>query len=332
VTVVRASRRPLGFGVLGCGDVARRRMLPALTATPEATAAAVASRSEAKAVAVAARFAAAAVRGYQPLLERVDVEAVYVAVPAALHAEWIRRALLAGKHVLAEKPLTTCYRETAELVALARSLGLVLRENFTFLHHSRHEYVRALVADGGIGDPRAFQATFAVPARPAGDIRLSAGLGGGALLDVGGYPLRAAAFFLGAELEVIGAVLRPDVRHGVDAGGGVLARAPGGVTAQLTFGIDDQYVSEYRLTGSAGRISVDHAFTTPATLAPGVVLDREGRTERRVRPAEDQWVAGIRAFARACRSGGGDGDEALLRQAALLDDAREAASSTGRLL
>ncbi|MGW3960882.1 Gfo/Idh/MocA family protein [Amycolatopsis sp. NPDC005003] len=325
-----ASRRPLAFGVLGCGDVARRRMLPALAVTPEATVAAVASRSAAKAAAVAARFATAAVCGYQPLLERGDVEAVYIAVPAALHAEWIRRALLAGKHVLAEKPLTTSCPVTAELVALARSLGLVLRENFTFVHHSRHEYVRALVADGGIGELRTFQATFAVPARPPGDIRLSAELGGGALLDIGGYPLRAAGFFLGTELEVVGAVLRPDVRHGVDAGGAVLARAPGGVTAQLTFGIDDQYLSEYRLTGSTGRISVEHAFTTPATLAPVVVLDRAGRSERRVRPAEDQWRAAIRAFTRACRSGGGD-DRVITRQAALLDDAREAASSRGRL-
>lgn len=218
----------LGFGVIGCADIAWRRMLPALVAAPGARLVAVASRDRAKADRFAAAFGCAAVREYHSLLEAPGVAAVYLPLPAMLHAEWTEKALLAGKHVLTEKPLAADYETTARLLRLARSRGLVLMENVTFPHHSQHATARKLLADGAIGELRDFSSTFTIPPRPAGDIRYQPDVGGGALLDMGIYPIRAAVDFLGAGIEVVGAVLRLGRASAVIAGRILLCAARGG--------------------------------------------------------------------------------------------------------
>lgn len=316
--------KPLRLGVLGCADVARRRVLPAVAAVPELELAAVASRDLAKAEAFAREFGGTAVEGYQRLLDRDDIDAVYVPLPSGLHADWIRRAVKAGKHVLAEKPLTTELAETEELVALAESAGVVLRENFMFLHHSSHRRVRELLDGGALGELRSFSATFTIPARPPGDIRLRPELGGGALFDTGAYPLRAAQLFLGPRLAVAGAALQHDEDAGVDVGGGVLLRRADGVTAQLTFGLAHRYTSGYRLLGSEAELSCAHVFTPGADHRPVVRIDWQDRHEELVLPAEDQCANAVRAFAAAVAEGAGT-DGSSVTQARLVEDSRRAA-------
>ncbi|MGI5456703.1 Gfo/Idh/MocA family protein [Streptomyces sp. CA-249302] len=315
---------PLRIGVLGCADIARRRVLPAMAATAEVEIAAVASRDTDRARRLAQRYGARAVHGYAALLERDDVDAVYVPVPAALHARWTEAALRAGKHVLAEKPLSTDPRTTAELLALARASGLVLMENVMFVHHPQHETVRGWIDDGLIGEVRAFRAEFAVPRLPDQDIRHSADLGGGALLDTGVYPVRAALHLLGDGLRVLDAVLHTPPGRSVDTAGSALLSAPDGVGVQLTFGIDHAYGSRYEVWGSEGRLTVDRAFTPPADHRPVITLERRSGTERRELEPADQVLATVRAFAAAVTSGAHP-DPRVLRQAELLSDIRQSA-------
>lgn len=314
---------PVRVGVLGCADIAWRRMLPAFLADPRTTVVAVASRSGERAAKFAAEFGCDAVVGYQALLDRDDVDAVYLPLPSGLHAEWIRRALAAGRHVLTEKPATTRAEDTAALVALAAAGGLVLMENFMFLHHSRHDRVRRLLAGGAVGELRNLQCTFTIPARPAGDIRLDPALGGGALLDNGAYPVRMAQLLLGPDLTVAGASLLTDPRHGVDVAGCALLYRPDGVTAQLTFGLDHRYVNDYHVHGSRARLGVDRAFTPPADLATEITVDRQDGTDRVLVPAEDQCANTVAAFTAAIRTGTSPGTGAMLRQATLIDEIRE---------
>jgi len=320
--------RPVRIGVLGTADIARRRMLPAFAASPLTEVTAVASRDRAKAAQPAARFGGRPVHGYAGVLDRDDVDAVYVPLPVALHAEWVERALLAGKHVLAEKPLTGQGAATRRLLALARARGLVLMENVMFVHHAQHAAVRRLVADGAIGHVRAFSAAFTIPELPPDDIRFSAELGGGALLDIGLYPVRAALHFLGAGLEVSGAVLHRPRGREVETSGAVLLRRPDGVTAQLTFGIGFGYRSEYELFGSAGRIRVERAFTPAADHRPVLRLEREGRGEEITLDAQDQVARTVGEFAGTVRdrTRRPEVDHRLtLRQSLLLDAVRRAA-------
>ncbi|GAB3888060.1 Gfo/Idh/MocA family oxidoreductase [Kibdelosporangium lantanae] len=278
---------PVNVGVLGCADVAVRKMLPALAGHPAVRLVAVASRTADKAAAVAGRFGCAAVTGYRRLLQRDDIEAVYVPLPPTLHTEWIQVALDSEKHVLAEKPLTTSLTDTRAVVDHARMRGLVLMENVTFLHHRRQRRVRALVAGGSIGEPLAFTGSFTVPPRPSEDIRHSRSLGGGALLDAAVYPLVAAQTLLGGDLQVVGAALRYDDRTRVDVAGAALLRRADGVTAQVTFGMNHMYTSTYDIVGSHGRVRVEHAFH-PGHRGDA---DRRGRTGCG-RPPRDHGAAG----------------------------------------
>lgn len=311
------------LGVLGCADVAERRILPAVAASDAVRLVAVASRTPDRAAALAGAFGAAAVVGYARLLARDDVDAVYLPLPSALHAEWIERALSAGKHVLAEKPMTTSARDTAQALAGAACRGLVLRENVMFCHHPMHAAVRELVQGGAIGELRSFAASFTIPRRPDGDIRHSRALGGGALLDVAAYPLRAALMFLGLDLVVHGAVLR---RCGeVDGGGAALLSTPAGVTAVLEFGLDDGYRSAYRVAGSRGHVEVEHVFTTPADRVPVARLTTPGGTEHVPLPRADQCREAVAAFAGAVRGSGGItawAADTVVAQARLVDDIR----------
>ena len=318
------SLRPVRIGVLGTADIARRRLLPAFAAGEATELVAVASRDPAKAAELAPRFGAEPVHGYAAVLERNDVDAVYVPLPIALHAEWVERALLAGKHVLAEKPLTGDAAGTRRLIALARSRGLVLLENVMFVHHPQHTAVRNLVADGAIGTPRAFSAAFTIPQLPPDDIRFNAALGGGALLDVGLYPVRAALHLMGEGFDVAGAILDRADGHDIETGGAALLRGPDGTTAQLTFGIGFGYRSQYEIAGSEGRITVDRAFTPPADHLPVLRLERQGHEERIVLEANDQVARTVREFAALVREGAGTSVDhrATLRQALLLDAVR----------
>ncbi|MFC7472622.1 Gfo/Idh/MocA family protein [Actinomadura keratinilytica] len=179
-----------------------------------------------RARATAEPYGARPVHGYRNLLAMDDIDAVYVPLPAALHHTWAEAALHAGKHVLAEKPLTTDARATARLLRLAEERGLALAENTMFVHHPQHTAVRELLDAGAIGELRSFRAEFTVPRFPADDIRLQPELGGGALWDTGVYPVRAALHLLGPELEAVGAVLTEDPAHGVDTHGAALLRTP----------------------------------------------------------------------------------------------------------
>ncbi|WSQ12826.1 Gfo/Idh/MocA family oxidoreductase [Streptomyces sp. NBC_01231] len=331
-----AGVRPLRLAALATSSIARRRVLPTTVSMPEVDLVAVAGRSVAKARRFAGQFGCTAETDYAALLRRPDVEAVYISTPTALHHVWADRALRAGKHVLVEKPLGTDADEARRLCLLARDRGLVLRENFMFPYHPQHAFVADLVRRGRIGTPSAFRASFCVPPLPADDIRYSPGLGGGALLDVGVYPLRAAALLLGPGSRVAGATLRVRASDGLDLSGQVLLVAPSGVLAEVTFGFEHAYASSYTLWGDRGRLSVTRAFTPPPDHRPVVVLEEQDHEERFTLPASDQLRSCLRDFMTAARGGAADDGsaEAGRHQDAIalmrsVDDVREKAVRVG---
>lgn len=287
----------LTFGILGCAEIARRRMLPAMAAHPHLTLAAVASRNLATATETAAPYGCRPVSGYADLLADDSVHAVYIPLPTALHAQWVEAALRAGKHVLAEKPLTTDPARTRALFALARACGLALMENVMFVHHGQHAAVRRLAAE--IGPLRGFDACFTIPPPPASDIRFRTDLGGGCLNDVGVYPIRAALQHLQGELRVVGATTFHSPGHDVGTAGAALLRDEAGVTAHLTFGMDHPYRSRYELTGTRGRILVDRAFTPPADHEPRILIESAAGPRTVTLPADDQVANTLSAFAAA---------------------------------
>jgi NDP-hexose-3-ketoreductase len=306
--------------------------MPAMEMAEHIELKAVASRDPAKARDVAQRFGCAAVAGYDDLLDRSDIDAVYIPLPTGLHAQWASRALSAGKHVLAEKPLACDYPTALALVNQAKKAGLWLMENYMFLYHSQHGTVGDLVADGRIGELRVFTARFGIPPRDASDVRYRPELGGGALLDVGGYPIRAATYFLGTELDVIGSVLRMHPGRGVDVAGHTLLCTPSGVTAELSFGFEHAYRSCYSLWGDHARLTLDRAFTPPPARRPVVRIESPDQSGVLTLPADHQFKNIAESFARSVLHNADytSHAEAITRQAKLVDQVRSKAVRIGR--
>lgn len=297
-----AGDEPLRMGVLGCANIAIRRVLPELATMETVRLVAVASRDEAKAHAVAEKFGCTGIGGYQALLDRDDIDAVYVPLPPGLHHEWVSRALLCGKHVLVEKPMAISREQTQDLVTLAHRLGLVLVENFIFLHHSQHRAIAGLV-DLHVGDLRTFFSQFAVPPLAPSSFRYRGDLGGGALLDIGVYPLRVSQEYLAGDLEVLGAQLRIDAATGVDVAGSALLSDANGVTAHLDFGFDHAYRCNYGFWGSSGQLTVERAFTPPEDYQPAVRIEQQNQVSDLVLPADQQVRNAVRSFVAAARAG-----------------------------
>ncbi|MGW2385635.1 Gfo/Idh/MocA family protein [Streptomyces sp. NPDC001658] len=326
--VVRLARcapaAPVRTGVLGCASIACRRLLPAMCASPEVDLVVVAGRDPARAERVAGRFGAEPAPAYEQVLERADIEAVYIPLPNSLHHHWASAALQAGKHVLVEKPMAMTVEEVADLVSLAADRDLVLRENVMFPHHPRHRRVRELLDGGTIGRLRGVHAVFGIPMPPPGDIRHRPELGGGALLDVGVYPVRAAQLFVDGALQVAGACVEEDVDTGVDVSGSALLHTADGVLATLAFGYGVSYRGAYELWGEEGRITVERAFA-PVRGVSAVRVERDGRTEEVVVPPWDQVRGAVETFARSVREPDPAPAEGAVSRARLLSEVRATA-------
>jgi D-xylose 1-dehydrogenase (NADP+, D-xylono-1,5-lactone-forming) len=148
----------------------------------------VGSRERARAEAYAEeRGLERAYGGFDELLADPDVDAVYVALPNALHVEWAVRALEAGKHVLSEKPLTRDPREAERAFDAAERAGRVLMEGFMYRHHPQTKRLVQLVRDGGLGELRLVRSQFSFTLDRPRDVRWDRELGGGSLLDLGCY-------------------------------------------------------------------------------------------------------------------------------------------------
>lgn len=296
-----------------------------MTTDPRIDIVAIASRDERRATTFTDRFGGTPFEGYDAIVEHDDVDAVYIPLPLMLHAHWAARCLAAGKHVLVEKPMSGTHRESSDLVALARSRDLVLFENYMFLHHSQHAVVAKLIADGTIGELRGFSSSFTIPPKTGNDIRYQREVGGGAFLDIGGYPVRAALHFLGNDLRTAGAVFRRHPDRDVVISGGILLSTPDGIPAQLTFGMEHSYRNRYSFSGSTGRISLDRAFTPPETHCPVLRIERQDHREELTLRADHQFARALDAFADAVNDEKPFEQPGTLEQAALIDEIRRIA-------
>ena len=182
--------RPLRWAVLSTAQIASD-VIPGLQRSDRNELVAVASRDAANAHRFADQYHIPRVHGsYQDLLDDEAVDCVYIPVPNHLHGDWTRRALSAGKHVLCEKPFVTEVAEAQELFALAHDNGLHLAEAFMYRHHRKTHALKELIGTDQLGEIHTIRAWFTYRAEdPDTDIRFHPDMAGGALHDVGSYPV-----------------------------------------------------------------------------------------------------------------------------------------------
>jgi predicted dehydrogenase len=254
-----AGPAPVRWGIMGTANIARAAFLPGLRHAG-GVAAVVAGRDLSRAQDYAsANGIERAVAGYERLIGDPDVDALYIALPNSLHAEWTIRALTAGKPVLCEKPLCGRLEETRRVLAVARETGTLLWEAFVFPFQEQLAQVRELVAGGAIGELREIQSSFHFSVTKPDNIRMFASLEGGALNDVGCYPIRLAFELFGAEHDSALASAQPG-GHGIDLESWGVLRYPGGRRLLLSCGLNRAYDAFSRLLGSAGQIHITNPF------------------------------------------------------------------------
>ena len=198
------------WGILGASKFAREHMGPAIHAARGAVLSAVASRNP-DIVGPFQEFAAEcrAIAGYEALIADRDIDAVYIPLPHHMHVEWTVKALHAGKHVLAEKPIAMQAEDFDNLITARDATGRLAAEAYMIVHHPQWQRARQMVADGAIG--RVIHITGGFSYDNSDDpqnIRNQAAMGGGGLRDIGVYVLGSARYVMGAELENISAKIR----------------------------------------------------------------------------------------------------------------------------
>ena len=273
----------LRWGILGTGGIAAS-FATDLAALPGHRVVAVGSRTAERAAAFADRFAVPGRHvGVDALVADPDVEAVYVATPHPEHAAGALAAIAAGRHVLVEKPFTLDAAQAHAVVDAARDAGVVVLEAMwtRFLPHVRR--IRQLLEDGAIGEVRTVVADHGQDFSGADPTHrlLDPGLGGGALLDLGIYPVSWASMVLGSPSSVT-AVSDPAVT-GVDAQTSVVLQYPGGAHAVLTTTLGAATPRRAWITGTEGTIEVEPTFYAPTSFT---LRRRDGHVERYETPAE----------------------------------------------
>ena len=284
------------IGILGTSDIAFRRFLPALAKCDDIEYAGVASRTPEKGKLFQDQFGGAIYNGYDALLNDPSIDAVYVPLPPALHYVWGRKVLESGKHLLMEKPFTTSPAETEGLLTLAREKGLAVHENYMFLYHSQLKKIKELIAAGELGGIRLYRMAFGFPKRGGSDFRYNKALGGGALLDCGGYPMRLALDLLGESAQVVQAKLTTPAGYEVDLYGSAVLENDAGQCAQISFGMDNAYQCQLEVWGSQATLIAPRIFTAGADFKPTLTLRTSTGESTLELPADDQFLHSIERF------------------------------------
>ncbi|CAA9212714.1 MAG: hypothetical protein AVDCRST_MAG41-59 [uncultured Corynebacteriales bacterium] len=296
------------WGILGPGKISRS-FLTGLAGSRTERAVAVGSRDLARARAVADDFGVGRAHGsYERLLADDAVEAVYIGTPNSTHGEWAVAAAKAGKHVLCEKPLGRDVAEAEAMFAAAREHGVWLMEAFMYRFHPRTLRLQELVAAGDLGEPVLVRASFGFPIGAGSNVRLSADLAGGALMDVGCYPVNAARMLAGPVRGVTAVARWEDVDVTL---AGTLDHESGAIGV-LSCGLRSGRHNELQVVGSAGVVDVPDAFTPPRDR-PSVLRVTGGRdTHELAFEPVDQYTAEAEGFA-ALVAAGHDGAAGLPR-------------------
>ena len=317
---------------MGCAAIAKRSLAPAFSSHPNFRIQAIASRTPEKAAEFSAQYGARSC-DYEALVLAPDVDLVYCPLPTGLHYEWVKKCLQAGKHVLCEKSLACSFDEVRNLVEVARENKRFLMESFQFRFHAQNLYVKELLAKNVIGPLRQIVVRFGIPPFPdgAGNIRYSAELGGGALLDNGAYTVKCTTYLLGSNVKVLAALAggADPALGNVDLTGAMMLSA-NGIPVQTAYGFDHFYQNGYEIWGKDGKISTVRAFTAREDFAAPVIL--ETKVGKEVKTFNDDHFAKLMDYiAQTIPTGDYETEyQECLTQSAILSEIRSSLEERNR--
>lgn len=290
--------RELNVVVWGLGSHAIRNILPALKISRGINLYGVCSRNAEVVSRCAFEQACLGWTDSEKMLEDSMVDVVYLSTPIGLHASQGLSVLRTNKHLWCEKPLAENIEKVSELVALSLVRGKSLAEGFMYLYHPQFSQVVEILSSGTLGEIRNITCQFGIPPLERPGFRLIPELGGGAFLDVGCYPVSAAAsFFPGLTPEVLFSKIDTVCGSPVDYEGRAILRYRNGATATLDWGINHAYRNEIDIWGSRGSVSTERFFSKTADYIPQFRFhDLNGRETCKVGQCGNHFVAMFEAF------------------------------------
>jgi predicted dehydrogenase len=250
----------LRWGILSTAAIGLNKVIPAMQRGEWTEVSAIASRDLKKAKQAAKRLGIPNAYGsYEELLADDQIEAIYKPLPNHLHVPWTIKAAEEGKHVLCEKPIGLNRQEADQLIAVRDRTGVKIQEAFMVRTHPQWLGTLALIKSGRIGELRSISGFFSYFNRDPNNIRNQPEIGGGALMDIGCYPITISRFIFGDEPRRVLALIERDPEMGTDRLTSAILDFPGG---QSTFTCSTQLVPYQRVQfcGTRGRIEVEVPF------------------------------------------------------------------------
>jgi predicted dehydrogenase len=299
----------LRWGIISTARIGTEHVIPAIQKAANCEVVGVASRSLVDAERVAASLGIERAYGaYEDLLAADDIDAVYNPLPNHLHKEWTIAALRAGKHVLCEKPMALNAADAQDMVDVAEAEGKALMEAFMYRHHPSWVEVKRMVDAGVIGDVRSIDCVFSFFNDDPDNIRNKSETGGGAVMDIGCYPISVARWLYGAEPLDVVARVRRDPTSGVDVVTSAILDF-GGRYCTLVVSTRAEACQEVHVLGERGRIQVDIPFNIPPDRPSHIRLIQGGdppanpHAERIDFAEADPYTCEAEAFAAAVLGG-----------------------------
>lgn len=302
------ARPPVKWGILSTAKIARVQVIPAMMKSPDIEIVAIASRDLKKAQSVAYELGIPRAYGsYDELLADPDIEAVYNPLPNDLHVPVSVKAVESGKHVLCEKPIAMHAEEINQLIAARDRSGKLIAEAFMVRHHPQWIQARKEVKSGSIGKLRAIQYVFNYFNDAASNIRNKPENGGGALYDIGVYPIVTSRFLFGAEPKRVLGLMEIDPAFGTDRLVSAILDYEHG---QASFLCSTQLVPYQRVQifGTTKRIEIEIPFNAPNDRPTRLFMD-DGSESGDLSKTEisfdvtDQYLLQAEAFSRHITEG-----------------------------
>lgn len=294
------------WGILSTAKIARDQVLPAIADARNCVISGIASRDGARARALADRFGAEhAFDSYEALLNSKDIDGIYIPLPTSHHVEWSLKAAAAGKHVLCEKPIAMQASEIEKLIAAREKHGVLISEAFMVCYHPQWYKVRALIQDGAIGKLRQVDGAFTYHNVDADNMRNQPNLGGGALRDIGVYPLVTTRFVTGQEPQRIQSRIQFSPDFGTDIHASIISDFG---DFELSFYCSTQMALRQNMVfhGDKGWIEVHAPFNTGDYGFGKITLNSIDHANQQVFrfSGERQYRLQVEAFVDAATGGG----------------------------
>lgn len=280
------------WGLLSTANI-NQALIPPIRASERGELTAVASRSQESADAYAAEWAIPLAFGsYEAMLESDAVDAVYISLPNHLHAEWSIKAMQNGQHVLCEKPFALTVEDVDRVRAVSEETGMVIAEAFMYRHHPQTKMAGELIRSGALGEVTAVRGVFNFKMGSRDNVRLVPEWGGGALWDVGCYPMSMAQFLLGGAPQwVFGDQWLGE--EGVDELFTGQMHYEGGRMAQFSCGFRTPEHAFVEVLGTNGRLIINEPFKPQLSGNDFLFENEDGQVEELAAPQMDLYLGEV---------------------------------------